>query len=117
ILSVVYLVQERQLKQKRFTPWLRRFPSLDRLDTFTVRFVGAGFAIYTISLLLGFFRAWQGQGIQLDARSGLSVLTWLIYAIIIQSRITAGWRGRKAAQLIIVGAMSALGVVGVYLVG
>jgi len=45
----------------------------------------------------------------------LSVLTWAIYAIIIQARITVGWRGRAAAQLVIVGGLSAVGVIILYL--
>jgi len=115
VMAITYVVQERQLKQKRFSPWLRRLPSLDRLDTWIVRVVSAGFVVYTVSLLLGLFSQWRSAGLTLEVRSGLSLLTWVIYAIIIQARITAGWRGRKAALLIVFGAVCALGVVGVYL--
>lgn len=115
IFAVLYVIQERQIKQKRFANWARRLPSLEKLDLFTLRFVSSGFVVYTVSLLLGLFAQWRAEGLHLDFRSGLSLLTWAIYALIIQARFTAGWRGRKAAQLIIVGAVCALGVVGVYL--
>lgn len=115
VLAVLYVIQERQLKQKRFANWARRLPSLGKLDRFIVHFVSVGFVVYTLSLLLGLFSQWRLVGLHLDFRSGLSLLTWAIYALIIQARITAGWRGRKAAQLIIVGAVCAIGVVMVYL--
>lgn len=115
IMSIVYLIQENQLKQKKFGPLLQRFPSLDRLDGFGLKFVATGFAMYTVSLLLGLFWAWRHDGLAIDGRSGLSVLTWVIYAIIIQARITVGWRGRVAAQLVIIGGLSAVGVIILYL--
>jgi len=115
IMAIVYLIQEGQLKQKKFGPLMQRFPSLDRLDAFGLRFVGTGFVMYTVSLLLGLFWAWRHAGLAIDGRSGLSVLTWAIYAIIIQARITVGWRGRAAAQLVIVGGLSAVGVIILYL--
>jgi cytochrome c-type biogenesis protein CcsB len=103
-LSLTYLLQERQLKAKRRTDLFRRLPSLETLDTLNYRFVSWGFALFTIGLLTGSLLArdtwgelWSWEPVQV-----WSVLTWLLYAGLLQARII-GWRGRRAATLTIVG--------------
>ncbi|MDH4029098.1 MAG: cytochrome c biogenesis protein CcsA, partial [Nitrospirota bacterium] len=38
-----------------------------------------------------------------DPKEVWSLITWLIYALVLHLRHTAGWRGRKAAMLSIAG--------------
>ncbi len=101
-LSVTYLLQERQLKAKRKGNLFRRLPSLETLDELNNRFVTWGFALFTIGLISGSLLAkqiwgalWSWEPVQI-----WSVLTWLLYAILLHAR-TVGWRGRKAARLTI----------------
>jgi cytochrome c-type biogenesis protein CcsB len=102
-LSLVYLLQERQLKAKRRGVF-RRLPSLETLDDLTYRCVAWGFALFTIGIVTGSLLAkamwgtfWSWEPVQI-----LSVLAWLLYALLLQTR-SAGWRGRRAATLTIVG--------------
>ena len=44
-----------------------------------------------------------------DPRQISSAITWLLYASLLQGRITGGWRGRRAATLTIVGFVVVLG--------
>ena len=74
-----------------------------------------GFFVYTLSILLGSLWAWRHLSLRLEARSFLAVLTWAVYALMIQGRITAGWQGRKAAQLTVAGTLCAVSVIVVYL--
>ena len=101
--SLVYLVQERQLKAKRVGRF-RRLPSLETLDDLNYRCVAWGFALFTVGIVTGSLLAkamwgtfWSWEPVQI-----LSVLTWLLYAVLLQTR-SAGWRGRRAATLTIVG--------------
>ena len=103
-LSLIYLLQERQLKAKRAGDLFRRLPSLETLDELNYRFVTWGFALFTVGLLTGSLLAkqtwgalWSWEPVQV-----LSAITWLLYAGLLQAR-TIGWRGRKAATLTIVG--------------
>lgn len=103
-LSLTYLLQERQLKAKRRTDLFRRLPSLETLDTLNYRFVTWGFALFTVGLLTGSLLArdtwgemWSWEPVQV-----WSVVTWLLYAGLLQARFI-GWRGRRAATLTIVG--------------
>jgi cytochrome c-type biogenesis protein CcsB len=101
--SLVYLVQERQLKAKR-RGIFRRLPSLETLDDLNYRCVAWGFALFTVGIVTGSLLAkamwgtfWSWEPVQV-----LSVLAWLLYAVLLQTR-SVGWRGRRAATLTIVG--------------
>jgi ABC-type transport system involved in cytochrome c biogenesis permease subunit len=101
-LSITYLLQERQLKTKRKGDLFRRLPSLETLDELNHRFVTWGFALFTLGLITGSFLAkemwgalWSWEPVQI-----WSMVTWLLYAVLLQAR-TVGWRGRKAARLTI----------------
>jgi cytochrome c-type biogenesis protein CcsB len=102
--SLVYLLQERQLKGKRHATIFRRLPSLETLDELNYRCVAWGFALFTIGIVTGSLLAkvtwgefWSWEPVQV-----LSTMAWLLYAVQLQTR-AAGWRGRKAATLTIVG--------------
>jgi ABC-type uncharacterized transport system permease subunit len=43
------------------------------------------------------------------------MVSWLIYAAILQARLTTGWRGRRAALLTLVGLVGLVGVLSSYL--
>ena len=49
--SLVYLVQEKQLKQKRASSFLRRLPSLETLDHLNYRSLAWGFLLLTLGLV------------------------------------------------------------------
>jgi len=100
--SFVYLLQERQLKAKRRGRF--RLPSLETLDDLNYRCVAWGFALFTIGIVTGSLLAkaawgtfWSWEPVQV-----LSVLAWLLYAVLLQAR-SIGWRGRRAATLTLVG--------------
>ncbi len=101
--STVYLVQERQLKGKRGRSFFRRLPSLETLDNLNYRILSWGFALLTLGILSGAVwaeYAW-GHFWVWEPRPVLSLLTWVLYALLLHYR-TAGWRGRRAAALTIV---------------
>ena len=101
--SLVYLVQEKHLKQKKASSFLRRLPSLETLDHLNYRSLAWGFLLLTLGLLSG--AVWAGYAWGhfwiWEPRLILSVLTWILYALLLHYR-SAGWRGRRAATLTIV---------------
>lgn len=103
--GIMYLLQERQIKRKSFGFLYSRLPSLQRLDKINYHCLLVGFPLMTIGLVTGFGYAsliwrktWSG-----DPKEVLSLVTWLIYAILVHERLTVGWRGRRAAWLSILG--------------
>jgi ABC-type uncharacterized transport system permease subunit len=104
VAAVAYLMQERQLKQKQPRSFYRLFPPLGTLDELISRSLAAGFVFITIAIIIGIIWAYIERGTSwID--NGLissSSITWGIYLTLIFFRVSAGWRGRKAAILAIV---------------
>lgn len=109
--SLMYLLQEYQLKNKKVTVLYRRFPSLETLDRLNYVFLVWGFPLMTLGILTGsmWAAAQWGNYWSWDPRQISSAITWLLYGALLQGRITAGWRGKKAALLTIVGFAVVLG--------
>jgi cytochrome c-type biogenesis protein CcsB len=110
IVSLVYLVQERSLKHKkksalRIGSGIHRLPSLEILDRVSVQLIQWGFPMMTLGIVTGMFYSHEVFGTYWtwDPRNTLALLTWALYAILLQVRLTIGWRGRKLAILTLVG--------------
>jgi len=103
--GIMYLLQERQIKSKSFGLLYRRLPSLEMLDSLNYVCLTFGFPLITIGFISGFVyagAAWQSFW-HWDPREILSVVTWLIYAVLLHERLAVGWRGRRAAIMAIIG--------------
>jgi ABC-type uncharacterized transport system permease subunit len=99
--SVLYLMQERQLKNKRPSAMFERLPPLVTLDELITSAMGVGFVLITLGVITGstwayfeFGTRWLG-----DPKIVISLVTWAFYLIMVFLRWSAGWRGRKAALL------------------
>jgi cytochrome c-type biogenesis protein CcsB len=108
--SVLYLLLERGIKKKRFSPISTRFPSLEALDLINYRCMSYGFPFLTIGIITGSLWAGMAWGSywNWDPKETWSLITWIVYAILIHNRLTMGWRGRKTAYMMIVGFFSIL---------
>lgn len=99
--SLIYLLQERALKSKRPGGLLSRLPSLQVTDEIGFRSLLIGFPFMTAGLVAGMVIAQANFGRVdfLDAKIFLSLLTWAVYLVLLYTRWSAGWRGRRAAYL------------------
>lgn len=116
VAGAMYLLLDRQLRRKAFSPLYHRLPSLETLDIWSHRFVGIGFPLLTLGLVTGFFfanRAWGAGGHnfpwwQADPKILWTVVTWLVYAGYLAMRRFWGWGGRRAAWWAIAGFLGVL---------
>jgi ABC-type transport system involved in cytochrome c biogenesis permease subunit len=102
--AVMYLLQEREVKGKRFGALFSRLPSLDTLDRMVQRLVRAGFVIYTVALVAGTIAAtaaWKSAW-SWDPQQIVSLGVWVLYGAMVQLRHN-GWHGRRYALLTLVG--------------
>ena len=99
--SLLYLLQERALKSKNPAGALSRLPALQVIDDIGYRSLMLGFPFMTLGLVLGSVVAESTYGRVdfLDPKILLSVLMWVVYLIMVYMRLSAGWRGRRAALL------------------
>lgn len=116
LVSVIYLLQERNLKRKNFEGVLfKASAALETLDKISSRLVAIGFPIFTVSMMLG--GVWVSQLEQGFNRVEypISLVTWLTFGGLVFGRLLRGFRGRRAAIATIVGFMAALAVLAIYL--
>jgi cytochrome c-type biogenesis protein CcsB len=103
--GILYLIQERQIKGKQFGFFYRRLPSLSQLDTLNYWCLTIGFPLLTAGIISGSLYAQHtlGRFWNWDPKEILTIIAWLIYAVLLHERLAVGWRGRRAALLAICG--------------
>ena len=100
--AILFLVQNR-----KGVSWL---PSAETLDSMSYHSVVIGFPFLTLTILLGALWAdiaW-GRYWGWDPKETASLVTWLLFAAYLHARIMRGWRGTRAATLIILGFVAVL---------
>jgi len=99
-----YLILEKIERGKGRGPWASRLPSLDTLDQLTYRLIALVFPIWTFSIIAGAIwaeAAW-GRYWGWDPKETWAFITWVAYAAYLHARVTAGWKGKKAAWLCLI---------------
>ncbi|MCI4625925.1 MAG: c-type cytochrome biogenesis protein CcsB [Candidatus Magnetoovum sp. WYHC-5] len=103
--GIMYLTQERFVKRKKLGNLFHRLPSLQKLDEINHRLITIGFPLLTLAIITG--AVWSqsvlGTFWRWDPKEVWSLITWLIYAVVLHTRITSWGRGRRAAVLSVVG--------------
>jgi ABC-type uncharacterized transport system permease subunit len=101
--SLLYLIQERRLKQKSPTlPWLPTLETpLEVLDQIALKALLSGSPCMTAGLLIGSLiaQATVGASYFRDPKILLAFAMWLVYIGMIHIRRIAGLRGRRAVYL------------------
>ncbi len=115
ISGILYLIQEKELKNKKFRFFYFRLPSLQVCDDLLRRSLFVGFISMSITIVTGAFWAQQAWGRfwSWDPKETASLITWAIYLLLVNYRLSASWRGRRAAYISIVGFVSILFTFGI----
>jgi cytochrome c-type biogenesis protein CcsB len=105
VTGVMYLMQERELKSKTFGTAFYRLPALNTCDDISYHSLTVGFVLLTLGMVTGIVWNRQRDGTywHFDPKEVMALITWFVYLFIIHYRLTAGWRGRRAAWLAIAG--------------
>ena len=105
VASVMYLLQERELKLKTFSAIFHRLPSLTTLNDIATAALVVGLTLLTVGIATGMLwsSSRDGQIWHNDPKEIFALLTWLLYLLLILYRSTARWRGRMAAWLGVAG--------------
>jgi len=103
--SVLYLLQERELKLKTFGAIFHRLPSLTTVNQLATTSAIFGLTLLTLGIATGMLwsssrdgRIWHN-----DPKEIFAVLTWLLYFLLLIYRSSAKWRGKNAAWLGVAG--------------
>lgn len=104
--AAAYLVQDNNLKNKRFGRVWERLPSLETLDHLMSRLVGVAFLLFTVSIVLGFalvHRSGGGDEWFTDPKVAATVATWILFAVFVHMRASADRHGRGIALIAVAG--------------
>jgi ABC-type uncharacterized transport system permease subunit len=101
-LSALYLWQDRRLKRHERSILRVRAPGLARLDAVAARTIAFALPALTLGIAVGIVRL-EDHGGGYDALMAVTALTWGLYAAYLALRHFAGWRGRRAAYLVLLG--------------
>jgi cytochrome c-type biogenesis protein CcsB len=108
ITSALFLVKNRAISRgtMRANGYLARLPELRVLDRVSYRVHAFGFPIWTFAALVAgpiwAEYAW-GSYWNWDPKEVWAFITWVIYAAYLHARATAGWKGKLAAAIALVG--------------
>ncbi len=104
-IGIMYLIQEKHVKSKRINRLFMKLPSLQVLDDINYHLITIGFPLLSLAIITGVIWANNAWGTfwRWDPKEVWSLITWLIYALVLHLRLTFGWRGKKAAILSIIG--------------
>ena len=101
VASLLYLLQERRLKNKRSPGFLDWLPPLETMDQIAQTTLVLGFCGMTIGLFAGSLIAQEsfGPAYFADPKIWLSFLMWGLYVVMLFVRRSTGLRGRRAVYL------------------
>ncbi|HEY8728857.1 MAG TPA: c-type cytochrome biogenesis protein CcsB [Acidothermaceae bacterium] len=105
-----YAVAQAAGRPVRFSALARIMPSPEVLDRTAYRAYAFAFPIWTFAVIAGAIwaeYAW-GHYWQWDPKETWAFITWVIYAGYLHARATAGWRGRNAAYIALLGFVTIL---------
>ncbi|WP_395693224.1 c-type cytochrome biogenesis protein CcsB [Nocardioides sp.] len=104
ITSALYLVKVR--RPDTTTGYVARLPKPEVLDRVSYRLHAFGFPVWTFAVLITgpiwAHQAWSSYW-NWDPKEVWAFITWVVYAAYLHARTTAGWKGRNAAILALVG--------------
>jgi cytochrome c-type biogenesis protein CcsB len=84
---------------------VRRLPGIEQVDRLTYRTIVFGFPVWTFGVIAGAIWADQAWGRYWgwDPVETWAFITWVLYAAFLHARATAGWRGRRAHYVQLLG--------------
>ncbi|MCF8131279.1 MAG: c-type cytochrome biogenesis protein CcsB [Deltaproteobacteria bacterium] len=103
-ISIMYLLKRLDRSEESHL-FLKLIPSKAVLDDLNYQMVVIGFLMLTLGIITGSVWAHSAWGSywSWDPKETWSLITWLVYASVIHTRLVKGWTGKKIAVLSIVG--------------
>jgi len=105
VAALLTVIEPWQSRRVRLNPAkaIGILPSLEALDKETFQLILIGFCLLTIALLSGFFFLENISTQHLPHKVILSLLSWLVFGVLLLGRWKLGWRGKTAMRFALLG--------------
>ncbi len=108
IASIMFLSADAKAKKGGDASQAR---TASKLDQISYKCVAIGFPLFTLGgLVFGMiwaYKAW-GRYWSWDPKETWSLITWMVFALYLHTRIVMGWKGRRSALVAIIGFLAAM---------
>ncbi len=105
-ISIALSLQNRMLHNHHPGGIMKKIPPLQVMEKLLFDFILAGFIGLTLALISGFVFLEDVFAQHLVHKTVLSIIAWLVFAILLMGRFTFGWRGRTAIRWTLSGFVS-----------
>lgn len=95
--AVMLSLQEHALKDHKLRRVIKFLPPLQAMEELLFQVLVSGFVLLSVSILSGFVFLDDMFAQHLAHKTVLSIIAWLVFAILIYGRFARGWRGKTAA--------------------
>ncbi len=98
VTAILLVFLDRRLRTRRIADLPSVLPPLDALEKLMFRLIAAGFGLLTLALITGFVFVTNLFTQNLVQKTVLSLIAWLLFAVLLIGRWRFGWRGRSAVR-------------------
>jgi ABC-type uncharacterized transport system permease subunit len=103
VTALLIFFLDRRLRSRRIVDLPAALTPLDALEEVMFRLIAAGFVVLTMALFTGFVFVTNLFAQHLMHKTVLSVIAWVLFAVLLAGRAKFGWRGRAAVRWTLVG--------------
>ncbi len=112
--ALLLWIQNRELKKKqKRRVWVSLLPAYQAMESLLFDLLMTGFVLLTLALGFGFFTIDDFFAQHLAHKTVFSLISWVVYGVLLIGHYQFGWRGQKAIRFTLWGfALLALGFIG-----
>ena len=101
--ALLLAVQDKFIKSKQISKIIDILPPLQIMEQLLIQIIVIGFFLLSLSLTTGIMFIDNLFEQHLIHKTTLSILAWMVYAILLWGRWSLGWRGRRITRWVLVG--------------
>ncbi|MGB1219972.1 MAG: cytochrome C assembly family protein, partial [Alcanivoracaceae bacterium] len=101
--ALLVWLQHQQLKHGHIRGVMRFFPAIQVMEAMLFELLWSGMAFLTAAIVFGFMYVDDLFAQHLVHKTVLTLLSWLVFAVLLAGRHVLGWRGLTAIRLTLAG--------------